>query len=134
MNDMDQGIGMDTEENKKLKKIFGIALLSLGVVVCLFVLYTIVGLLSGGGQVDLVRSIVPEEVSTAAREDTSGLVTLAEQGLVAFGYIVVIFLLSVAVRIASVLLSTGAGLLNADLATVAERLRKELVKWRKEEY
>jgi hypothetical protein len=98
------------------------------------VLYTIVGLLSGGGQVDLVRSIVPEEVSTAAREDTSGLVTLAEQGLVAFGYIVVIFLLSVAVRIASVLLSTGAGLLNADLATVAERLRKELVKWRKEEY
>jgi hypothetical protein len=134
MNDMDQGIGMDTEENKKLKKIFGIALLSSGVVVCFFVLYMIVGLLSGGDQVDLVRSIVPEEVSTAAREDASGLVTLAEQGLVAFGYIVVIFLLSIAVRIATALLTTGAGLLNADVATVAERLRKELVKWRKEEY
>ena len=125
---------MDTEENKKLKKIFGIALLSLGAVICLFVLYTIMGLLSGGGQVDLVRSIVPEEVSIAAKEDTSGLVVLAEQGLVAFGYIVVILLLSVAVRIASALLRTGAGLLNADLTTVAERFRKELVKWRKEDF
>jgi hypothetical protein len=53
---------------------------------------------------------------------------------VAFGFIVVVFLLSIAARLAIGLMKTGAGLMNADLATVAERLRKELVKWRREEY
>ena len=125
---------MDTEQNKRIKVIFAILLLSLGILVCLLVLHAIVNLLTGGSYVDLARSIVPEELSGAAKEDTSGLVMLVEQGLVAFAYVVAIFLLSIAARIARMFLQTGSSLLNTDLTTVAQRLRRELVKWRKEEY
>jgi hypothetical protein len=134
MNDLEQTGYVHDEPNKGIKKIFGISLLVVGVLVCIYILTVVIDLLNGGEYVGLVQSMVPADLATAASQDDSGLVLIARQSFVAFGFIVVIFLLSIAARLGIGLMRTGAGLLNADLATVTKQLRKELIKWRREEY
>ncbi len=124
---------MENDQNKGIKRVFGIVLLVFGIAVCIFVLSVIYNLLTGGSYDMLVRSLVPEELSTAATGDNSTLVVIVRQALVVFGYLIVVFLLSVAIRMANGLLRTGANLLTSDLALLAEKLRNELIKWRQEE-
>ena len=124
---------MENDQNKGIKRVFGIVLLVFGIAVCIFVLSVIYNLLTGGSYVMFVRSLVPEELSAAATGDNSSLVIIVEQALVVFGYLIVVFLLSIAIRMANGLLRTGANLLTSDLALLAEKLRNELVKWRQEE-
>ncbi len=124
---------MENDQNKGIKRVFGIVLLVFGIAVCIFVLSVIYNLLTGGSYVMFVRSLVPEELSSAATGDNSTLVVIVGQALVVFGYLIVVFLLSVAIRMANGLLRTGANLLTSDLALLAEKLRNELIKWRQEE-
>ena len=124
----------DNDSNKGTKKLFGISLLVFGVLVCGFVLHAIYDLLTGGDYIRLLNAIIPHDLVPEASGDLAGLVKLAEQMFLVIGYIVVLFLLSFAIRIAKVLLQTGAELLNSDLGTLIARLQKELMKWREEGY
>lgn len=115
------------EPNYAVKLIFGILLLLAGLAVAGWILWVLYVLIMDQGAVDLLQQFNFKEQAEALVADAADTtVALPEEAFLVVGYVILMILLGMAIKIARLLIENGTSLMHSDLRVVARQLREEL--------
>ena len=119
------------EPNTGIKAFFGGILLLAGLAVAAGIVFILYSLLMNQESLVLLQQFDIKQQAEQLLTETVGTVPDLPAGLFRIvGFILVIILLILALRITRLLIETGASLLHSDLRIVAKRLREELINLR----
>ena len=122
------------EPNTGIKAFFGGILLLAGLAVATGIVFILYSLLMDQNNLVILQQFNIQQEAEQLIADTVGTAPTLPTGLYNIvGFILVIILLGLALRIARLLIETGASLLHSDLTIAAKRLVEELINLRHED-
>ena len=103
-------------------------LMVFGIAVAAWILHTIYGLILAQDNIALLQRFnFKAQTEDLIANVTSETISLPEEIFFVVGFILIIVLLVIALKIARVLMQCGTSLLHSDIKLIAKRLRDELI-------
>lgn len=114
--------------NNIFRLFFGSMLMVFGIAVAAWILHTIYGLILAQDNIALLQRFnFKAQTEDLIANVTSETISLPEEIFFVVGFILIIVLLVIALKIARVLIQCGTSLLHSDIKLIAKRLRDELI-------
>ena len=114
--------------NNIFRLFFGSILMVFGIGVAMWILHTIYSLILSQDSIVLLQHFnFKAQTENLIANATSETIALPEEIFLVIGFIIIIILLVIALKIARVLIQCGTSLLHSDIKLVAKRLRDELM-------
>lgn len=128
-SDLDQRNG-DTID-VAIRRFFGLLLLLFGVGIAVWILVSLIGLLTSDSTPALVSAVVPAANQPVILELPDGKITLPREVFAPLGYLLVSFIYAIGAGLSGVLINGGTSLLQPDLAKLIRRTVEQLERTRK---
>lgn len=116
------------EPNYAIKLIFGILLLLAGLAVAGCILWVLYVLIMNQGAIDLLQHFnFKAQTEAVIANTTETAIALPNEIFLVVGYVILMILLGMAIKIARLLIENGTSLMHSDLRVVARQLREEMM-------
>ena len=114
--------------NNIFRLFFGSILMVFGIAVAAWILHTIYSLITAQDSIVLLQRFnFKVQTEDLIANVTSETISLPQEIFLVVGFIIIIVLLFIALKIARVLIQCGTSLLHSDIKLLAKRLRDELI-------